>query len=98
VNFDGRLEGASIYSILKDFFRRVGQRNDLVHGQAAFEQASTHWMSHTFAHIALAERGANSLPTVQGLLGHSSIATTGVYVKAQIGDRVRTIEAITAVF
>lgn len=98
VNFDGRLDGASIYSILKGFFARVGARDDLVHGQAAFERASTHWMRHTFAHVGLAEGGDNSLATVQALLGHSSIATTGLYLKANIGDRVRMIEAIEAVF
>jgi len=98
VNFDGRLDGASIYSILKDFFARVGARDDLLHGQAAFERASTHWMRHTFAHVGLAEGGANSLATVQALLGHSSIATTGLYLKANMGDRVRMIEAIEAVF
>lgn len=98
VNFDGRLDGASIYSIIKGFFTRVGARDDLVHGQAAFERASTHWMRHTFAHVGLAEGGANSLATVQALLGHSSIATTGLYLKANMGDRVRMIEAIEAVF
>lgn len=98
VNFDGRLDGASIYSIVKGFFARVGARDDLVHGQAAFERASTHWMRHTFAHVGLAEGGDNSLATVQALLGHSSIATTGLYLKANMGDRVRMIEAIEAVF
>jgi site-specific recombinase XerD len=98
VNFDGRLDGSSIYAILKDFFERVGKRDDLVHGQAAFSKASTHWMRHTFAHVGLAEGGSNSLPTIQALLGHSNIATTGLYLKANMGDRVRMVEAIEAVF
>lgn len=97
VNFDGRLGGSAIYAILKDFFARVGARDDLIHGQAAFDKASTHWMRHTFAHMGLAEGGDKSLATVQALLGHSNIATTGLYLKAEMGDRVRLVNAMRRV-
>jgi site-specific recombinase XerC len=55
----------------------VGQRTDLVQGQADFDKASTHWLRHSFAHRVLAT-GQAALPAVQALLGHANISTTGI--------------------
>lgn len=95
-NPDGRLDSGSIYSILKAFFKKVGQRTDLVLGQADFDRASTHWLRHSFAHRVL-QAGAQ-LPTVQALLGHSNISTTGIYLEADMADRVCAIEAVKPMF
>ena len=96
-NPDGRLDGSSIYTILKAFFKKVGQRTDLVQGQADFDRASTHWLRHTFAHRVLAT-GQAELPTVQALMGHANINTTGIYLEADMADRVRAISAVKSVF
>lgn len=96
-NPDGRLDGASLYGILKAFFKKVGQRGDLVRGQADFDKASTHWLRHTFAHRVLAT-GQAQLPTVQALLGHENISTTGLYLEADMSDRVRAVAAVVPVF
>lgn len=93
---DGRLHGATVYNILKEFFRQVANRNDLVDGQAAFLNASTHWLRHTFAHRVLA--AGSSLTATQALLGHSNINTTAIYVKADMDERVRAIAAVKPVF
>lgn len=93
---DGRLHGATVYNILKEFFREVANRDDLVDGQAAFLNASTHWLRHTFAHRVLA--AGSSLTATQALLGHSNINTTAIYVKADMDERVRAIAAVKPVF
>ena len=62
-----------------------------------FSQASTHWLRHSFAHRVLAT-GQAALPTVQALLGHANINTTGIYLEADMADRVRAIAAVKPVF
>lgn len=98
-NKDGRLSAGSIAGLLKEFFKRVAvnQHEHLVAGQADFHAASTHWLRHTFAHRLLYEAGAK-LPTVQKLLGHQSLATTGLYVEADMAERVRAVAQLKPVF
>jgi site-specific recombinase XerD len=96
-NKDGRLSASSIADILKDFFKRVGDRADLVTGQADFAAASTHWLRHTFAHRVIAETDAK-LATVQKLLGHASLVTTGLYLDADMTERVRAVAQLQEVF
>jgi site-specific recombinase XerD len=96
-NKDGRLSSSSIAEILKDFFKRVGARTDLVTGQADFAAASTHWLRHTFAHRVIADTDAK-LATVQKLLGHASLATTGLYLDADMSERVRAVAQLREVF
>jgi site-specific recombinase XerD len=38
------------------------------------------------------------LPVTQQLLGHKSIATTGIYVKADMGQRLRAVMAMPLMF
>lgn len=93
-NPDGRLAAGSVYSLLKAFFAKVASMDGLLPGQAQrLEAASTHWLRHTFAHQALRASGG-ALQPVQQLLGHENINTTAIYTKADLEERVRTIQAI----
>lgn len=96
-NPNGGLSGAQIYTLLKTFFAEVANRADLGAEAGDFRRASTHWLRHTFAHRVLAS-GSASLPTVQALMGHSSIATTGVYLGADLQERARATAAVPGVF
>jgi site-specific recombinase XerC len=96
-NVDGRLSGGQVYTLLKGFFAKVAQRADLGPGAGDFRRASTHWLRHTFAQRVLASSSA-SLPTVQALMGHGSIATTGVYLTADLQERARATAAVPGVF
>ncbi len=98
-NEDGRLAGSSIAGLLKDFFKQVArnQYKDHKPGHADFDAASTHWLRHTFAHRLLYETDAK-LPTVQKLLGHQSLATTGLYLDADMTERVRAVAQLKPVF
>ena len=91
-NSVGRLSAHRMYGILKNFFKKVSQHPDLARGNADFLKASTHWMRHTFAHHTL-KASNGDLPTVQALLGHKSITTTGIYLKA---DQTPMAEAVRA--
>lgn len=95
VNPCGALSSAAIYSILKAFFRRCAVRagEKLGDRHGIFNRASTHWLRHTFAHHALKSSGKD-LSVVQALLGHKSISTTGLYVKADMTARVEAVNAI----
>jgi site-specific recombinase XerD len=96
-SFDGRLDSKTLYGILKAFFKKVGQRSDLVHGHADFERASTHWLRHTFALQFLAANPGD-LPALQGLLGHENLSTTGIYVRAALGHRARGVARMERFF
>jgi len=48
---------------------------------AKFKAASTHWLRHTFATMAL--RQGLALPSVQRMLGHANLTTTSGYVTAE---------------
>lgn len=64
-----------------------------VGGQAAAEQllnGSAHWWRHTFGHKVL-QASNNDLPVVQQLLGHTSINTTAIYVKADQSQRAQAV-------
>jgi len=89
----GALSASGVHRVLKAFFARASLyacdeqvAHDLV-------RASAHWGRHTFAHQALRASG-NDLTVVQALLGHSSISTTGQYVKAAIRSRASAIQAM----
>ncbi len=95
VNLDGGLSASAMYSQLKSFFRECAVRagEDLEAKGAmrgTFSKASTHWLRHTFAHHALKD-----LTVVQALLGHASINTTAIYVKADLGSRVAAVSKIS---
>lgn len=92
-NPTGALSAGRLHGILKAFFARVAQRPELMQGQASFLKASAHWLRHTFAHQALAASGGD-LGSVQQLLGHADISTTGIYVKADLAARVAAVQGV----
>ena len=92
-NLDGALSTARIHSILKSFFKKVAERNDLVSGHANFEKASAHWLRHTFGLQAMIASNGD-LASIQQILGHADIATTGIYLKANLDARVEVVEGV----
>jgi integrase len=80
-----------IYKVLKDFFEEVAASLPKGSEQAArFEKATTHWMRHTFANLAL-ESGM-SLEVLRDFLGHSSLGTTSIYVQTERDRRSRQMD------
>lgn len=92
-NLNGALSTARIHSILKSFFQKVAMRNDLVSGHANFEKASAHWLRHTFGLQAMIASNGD-MASIQQILGHADIATTGIYLKANIDARVDVVEGV----
>ncbi len=91
MNKDGGLTAAGMYAVLKAFFRKCAARAGSENSD--FLKASGHWLRHTFAHHAL--RASNKdLAVVQQLLGHASITTTAIYVKADMESRVDVVRLV----
>jgi site-specific recombinase XerD len=93
LNASGGLSTAGIHRIIKSLCRRAAlacSDDELRHD---FERATAHWLRHTFAHEVLRASGKD-LPVTQQLLGHASLATTGIYVKADVSDRYSAIMAM----
>lgn len=61
---------------------------------ATFQAASTHWLRHTFATLAL--RSGVPLNSVQRVLGHKSLSTTTVYVTADADELQADVEQFVA--
>lgn len=95
VNKNGSLSVQSIYQILKDFFRDCSEMagESVTDKGGIFRRASTHWLRHTFAHQLLKETDRD-LALVQSVLGHKSITTTAIYVKADLEERVMGVKKL----
>ncbi|WP_019576773.1 tyrosine-type recombinase/integrase [Curvibacter lanceolatus] len=95
VNKNGSLSVQSIYQILKDFFSDCSEMagESVTDKRAIFRRASTHWLRHTFAHHLLKETDRD-LALVQTVLGHKSITTTAIYVKADLEERVKGVKKL----
>lgn len=87
---DGALSISGQHRVLKSFFGKVATRCADPELRRTFESASSHWLRHTFAHAVL-RSSDNNLPVTQQLLGHKSIATTGIYLKADLSSRLTAI-------
>jgi site-specific recombinase XerD len=87
---NGGLGSAGIHHQLKRYFMDL-ERHSGAAFNASIQKASAHWLRHTFAHQVLDASGGD-LPVTQSLLGHSSIQTTGLYVKADMSARITAIE------
>lgn len=94
---NGALSTAGIHRVVKRLFAQVAGRCFDADSKAAFERATCHWLRHTFAHSVLGATNQD-LPVTQQLLGHKSIATTGIYVKADMGQRLRAVMAMPLMF
>ena len=81
--------------MLKAFFTKVAKHHVNASSRADFTKASAHWMRHSFAHQVLAATN-NDLAVVQQLLGHSSIQTTAIYVKADLTARKVAVNAMAS--
>ncbi len=88
------LSTSRIRVVLKDFFAQVAADPDCPEMlQEDFRRATPHFMRHTFAHRVLEATGQD-LAVTQQLLGHKSISTTGIYVKARIFERTQAVNAL----
>jgi site-specific recombinase XerD len=96
-NPNGGLSVVGIHRVVKALFERAAKGCGEARTAAEFRKASTHWMRHTFAHAVLRASG-NDLAVTQQLLGHASIATTGIYIKADVSQRHRAVMAMTPLF
>ena len=87
------LTSARIYDVLDDAFERCAAAVYEVDKRSAdqIRRASTHWLRHTYGSHAVAK----GVPTdvVQANLGHESLATTSIYVRAEKGRRHKAIQA-----
>lgn len=86
------LSTARLRVVLKDLFRLVAEQ---VPDEMAedFRRAGPHFMRHTFAHRVLAVTNKD-LAVTQQLLGHKSISTTGIYIKAGMAVRNDALAAL----
>jgi site-specific recombinase XerD len=86
------LAPARIYEILGSAFDRCAAEVSAQDPRAAdrIREASTHWLRHTHG----SHGAARGVPqdVLQANLGHASLATTSIYVKAEKGRRHRAIE------
>ncbi len=78
--------------LYKAVFARAAARLKATYPGAAadLEQASTHWLRHTYANHALDAGG--DLRDVQELLGHASLGTTTLYTKGDAARQYRAVE------
>lgn len=86
------LSASSVYKRLKRFFEQAAeqlQTRDPI-GAEQLKKASTHWLRHTHGSNAV-EKGV-PLEIVRDNLGHSSIATTSIYIHT---DKDRRYQLMT---
>lgn len=86
------LSASRIYDILCDAFERCAQAVAAHDPRAAqqIRKASTHWLRHSYGSHAVA-RGVPP-DVVQATMGHESLATTSIYVRAEKSRRHRAIQ------
>lgn len=96
-NAVGGLSAAGIHRVIKALCERAAKHCEDPRVAAEFREASAHWMRHTFAHAVLRASGGD-LPVTQQLLGHASLSTTGIYLKADMGQRFRAVLAMPLMF
>jgi site-specific recombinase XerD len=94
---NGALSAAGIHRIFKSLCRQAAKASSEPEMRADFERATPHWLRHTLAHTVLRSSGGD-LPVTQQLLGHASLATTDIYIKADMGQRFRAVLAMPLLF
>jgi integrase len=96
-NTNGALSAAGIHRIFKALCGQAAKTSPEPEMKAEFERATARWLRHTFAHTVLRTSGGD-LAVTQQLLGHASLATTSIYIKADMGQRFRTVLAMHLMF
>jgi site-specific recombinase XerD len=85
---NGGLSRVGLYRTLKTFFKQLAK--SLGEDGQHFNDVSTHWLRHTFAHHVLrTSPGDQGLKLAQQLLGHADISTTAEYLKQDNEELVR---------
>jgi site-specific recombinase XerD len=92
IDGEGRISATRLWAIMNRLFETVATgAEQLIPPQRALaakvRRASAHWMRHTHASHALG-KGAD-LISVRDNLGHASIATTSIYLRAEDVKRAR---------
>ena len=88
------LSTAGIHACIKRFFKYAAKYADTSADE--IEKATAHWWRHTFGHQALKASGGQ-MQVVQELLGHSSIKTTAIYVRADFTDRAGAVAGMPSI-
>ena len=92
-NTTGALSVQRLHAVIKSFFQEcIKKAHELGRDSTNFEKSSLHWLRHTFAHQVIAATG--DLAVTQQLLGHSSIAVTGLYIKADMKQRIDAVQKV----
>lgn len=92
-NTSGALSVQRLHAVIKSFFQEcIKKAHELGRDSTNFEKSSLHWLRHTFAHQVIAATG--DLAVTQQLLGHSSIAVTGLYIKADMKQRIDAVQKV----
>ncbi len=96
LNLEAPLTAARIYEVLVTGFTRCAADVAANDRRAAdtISAASTHWLRHTCGSHSVA-RGV-SQHVLQANLGHESVATTSIYVRAEKGCRHRAGQTVIA--
>jgi site-specific recombinase XerD len=92
LSLEAPLAAARIYEILVAGFERCATHVWTQDQRAAerIREASTHWLRHTYG----SHSAARGVPqdVLQANLGHESLATTSIYVRAEKGRRHRAMQ------
>ena len=93
---DAPLSAGRLYEVLVQGFERCAADWASRDRRAAetIREASTHWLRHTHGSHAAA-RGVPQ-EVLQANLGHESLATTSIYIRAEKGRRHRAVQAAFA--
>jgi site-specific recombinase XerD len=93
LSLDAPLTTARIYEVLVTGFERCAANIAVRDWRAAerIREASTHWLRHTYG----THSAARGVPqdVLQANLGHESLATTSIYVRAEKARRHRAVQS-----
>jgi site-specific recombinase XerD len=96
LSLNAPLSAARLYEVLVSAFERCADDVWAADRRAAerIREASTHWLRHTYG----SHSAARGVPqdVLQANLGHESLATTSIYVRAEKGRRHKAVQAAFA--
>ena len=96
LSLNAPLSAARLYEVLVSAFKRCADDVWAADRRAAerIREASTHWLRHTYG----SHSAARGVPqdVLQANLGHESLATTSIYVRAEKGRRHKAVQAAFA--